>query len=580
MTDGSAKLSRASVALLLLAVTLVFARALGGAFVYDDLTLLAGNPGLHDPWDLVALWTTPLWGEQLGHWRPLTAQLMALGWWLGDGQPWAIHAMALLLHLLAALAVARLWRLGGGPPAMLPGTLAALLFALHPAQAESVAWCAALNDVLAGACALHGLCAWLRFRAEGRTRDLLAAITLAALALAAKEGGAVTPLLYVASDLLRRGGGTHGSARGARFAALWPLLLLPLWWLLRTLVFGDAAGGLDRTTFAHPGSPFAIGAATGSGLVMHLLWPFGLVMFAPVAQVGAAAFALGGLALAGLAALLWRGGARVRTGALLVLAGVVPPMLTTASLGPYPIADRYLYLPCAGLGLLLAAPIASARGPAFAARWTWVLCALVAAFATLSFARLDTWSDQESFVDRALERYPSDPRLHLMRGQLLLERAAGDARELPAATAALQQARLLLGGDLRRQDHLAQVRADVAIGLGWCALLQAATRQRPDWQPVEREFLDLTERWPDRSDPWVALGILRAQTGRVPAAEQAFRRAIELDPGNGRAHLNMAQLLLQNGDVAGARRHLEEALRISPEDAVARQLLERLGGGH
>src|SRR5262245_63584657 len=98
-----------SAVVVLAIVAVVFARALWGGFVYDDVALIAQNPGLHDPTDLTALWTQPLWGAQLGHWRPLTAQLLALCWWLG-GAPWAIHALALLLRVAATLGVLGLAR--------------------------------------------------------------------------------------------------------------------------------------------------------------------------------------------------------------------------------------------------------------------------------------------------------------------------------------------------------------------------------------------------------------------------------------------------------------------------------------
>src|SRR5262245_4365005 len=118
------------VALVVLAIVgVVFARALWGGFVYDDVALIAQNPGVHDPLDFAAL-TQPLWGAQLGHWRPLTAQLLALCWWLGGGQPWPFHALALLLHLVAALAVLSVARELGASART--AALTALLFALHP----------------------------------------------------------------------------------------------------------------------------------------------------------------------------------------------------------------------------------------------------------------------------------------------------------------------------------------------------------------------------------------------------------------------------------------------------------------
>ena len=552
-------------ALLVLAiVAVVFARALLGRFVYDDVTLIAQNPGLHDPLDFTALWTQPLWGAQLGHWRPLTAQLLALCWWLGGGGPWAIHALALLLHLAATLGVLALLReLGAGA---WTAALAALLFALHPAQVESVAWCSALNDVLVGACTPFALRSWLQWRRTGRRSAQVAALALAAAALLSKEAGVLVPVLFAAADA------ATGRLRQGLRAHVLPALLLVSYWLLRAAVFGEAAAGFGRATFVPLNGGPLRALTVAAGLLSGLAAPLGRDLFVGAEQVTVLDAVV---AVAVAAAVAWRvlrGGPIGRLGALCIAAAVLLPALTNGSLGPYPIAQRYLYVACAGAAALLAGP----------PPWRMCCCALLAAaMAPVTLLRIGDFADEPTLVERALQRHPDDPRLHYMRGAIALQQsglgdAAAQSRARAAARQALLAARDRLGTEPAGRDPFARLRADVGTGLAWCTLLEEASNPRPDWSRAELQFLKVTLRWAESADAYVGLGIARAQDGRLTVAEQAFRQAIALDPATGKAHFNLGRLLLLRGDRDGARAQLLQALRLQPEDPAVHELLQQL----
>ncbi len=559
------RIGAGGIAFVVTATLLVYARALSGGFVYDDLTLIAQNPALHDCRDLGALWTTPLWGEQLGHWRPLTAQLLALGYAATPQSAVGIHAISLALLSSAAVASALLARrLGATQPT---ATLAALLFVLHPANAEVASWCSSLNDALLAACALFGLDRWLAWRSHGGAAPLVVALALAAAAMLAKEAGVFLPAIYLASDL------ATGRARLA--ARAMPMLgaLVVAWLAARMAVFGELGAGFFRTTFTHEGSALGNAIAVGGGLAQRLVFPFSRDMFEgprDVAFVPAwiAAFAL----LAAFRFGIPRVGVAGRIACILALASLVPPMLTVANLGPYPVADRYLTLATAGWGLLLASLFQRATGLARFAPHAAVLW-----FAAMSWARVPEWRDQESFVAHSLEQRPLDPRLHYMHGALLLERAqGGDANAVAGAHDALRSAKRLLGDDLLQKDQLAALRRDVAIGLAWISMFVAGPDGGPDWARVEREFTSVTSLWPDRADGFVGLGVALAAGGKLEQGQAALERAIALDPGTAAAHHNLARVLELRGDLDGARRRLLEALRIRPDDAQTQAMLEAI----
>ena len=561
--DAAPCLGAGCIATIVVATLAVYARALSGGFVYDDLTLIAQNPSLHDATDFLTIWTNPLWGEQLGHWRPLTAQLLALGWSATPQSTLGIHSISLAVLTSAAVAAAMILRRLGSTPNT--ATLAALLFVLHPANAEVASWCSALNDALLAACTLFGLDRWIAWRENGRASALASALALAAAAMLAKEAGVFTPAIYLASDLVT------GRARLA--ARAMPMLgaVMLCWLVARMAVFGEVGAGFFRTTFSHTGSAFGNAITVGGGLAQRLVFPFTRNMFegprdVTVVPAWIAAFAL-------LAAFRFgtpRVGVAGRIACILACASLVPPMLTVPNLGPYPVADRYLTLATAGWGMLVAA---------MAQRWIgaarFVPHAVIALYAAVSWSRVPEWRDQETFVAHSLAQRPQDPRLHLMRGTLLLERAqAGDAAAAAGAHTALLEAKRLLGDDLLQKDQLAALRRDVAIGLAWISMFVAGADGGPDWSRVEREFTTVTTEWPDRADGFVGLGVALAAGGKLERGQAALERAIVLDPGTAAAHHNLAKVLQLRGDLLGARSRLQEALRIRPDDAQSKAMLE------
>jgi len=64
--------------------------------------------------------------------------------------------------------------------------------------------------------------------------------------------------------------------------------------------------------------------------------------------------------------------------------------------------------------------------------------------------------------------------------------------------------------------------------------------------------------------------------GRPDRALAAFARAAEADPSLPEIHLAMAQIHLEQGRFADARREAERELEVLPESAGARALLARL----
>jgi len=514
-----------------LAALALCAPVLRGGFVYDDLILLRDNPFIHS-WS--ALWkgfALPFWEmvsqsrSEAGFYRPLVTGVFTLLQHAGGGSPLAFHAASWILNAACSLLVASLaLRLCRRPWAAMA---AGLLFAVHGAHAEPVAWASSLPDLLAAFFSLLALrCAV--------SRKWLACALWLVPALLSKEVALGAWLLCL---ILALRGGAGRRSRGA-------LLLVPaaLLYLLRMVAFAFPAAGFDLET-----TRFQLPLLGEIGLSFHLIaryfgflvWPWPHAPFRPlqmdISYSREVPSILGVLLLAG-GLLVWIRALR-RSSRLLVPLGLLLfsllPVLNTRSLGQYPFEERFLYLPSAGFALLAAALFVRRPGTGKGSLLLsgTALGALLLGNAWSLERTLPHWRDEFHLYQWAQTASPHSMQSFLGWGRIQLEAA----QKMEAGSFSQQRA------------------ADQAGR----AYEQALAISPDHW------FITML----DRKRGNLGLGDSLLVGGDLDSAEEVYRKILGRWPDEGLAHLELAVCLsreglkaLKGGREENARKKFEEAL--------------------
>ena len=309
-------------AAVLVAAAIAYQPAMPGPFVLDDWGSIQANGAIRVPGAV----RVPSLPELLGPGRPITEVTFALDWRAARLDPVRFHRVGLALHLLATL-LAYAWMLGllrraGHPRPRALALVVAGAFALHPIQAESVAYAAQRAEVLSALFTLAALvlldraaAAWPGWRAGAAwSGGVLAWI----VGMGAKTTAICTPGAFVLDQVVvgeagdRPGGSLARRALRALLLAA-PLLALAAWSAtlhFRSFAANPGGGAGTGATLLGPWTYFLTQLRVTWLYLRLLAWPDALAFdrtFAPSDGADAATLAAAAawLLVVGLAVLLW-----------------------------------------------------------------------------------------------------------------------------------------------------------------------------------------------------------------------------------------------------------------------------------
>ncbi len=638
---------------LFLAIGAVFGPVVTHDFVpWDDDMNLYGNPRLNPvtPQKIALFWTTryfdtyrPVTGTVIGvlafkrlpHMRQISGTSFSSTL---DPRPYRVASLS--IHFLTAVGVLFLLRilLVGLCPDASPTTremaagLGALLWAVHPAHVETVAWATAITDLLKGFFAVWALVFYAHFlrnlaRNRSTARFFLAATVFFVLGLLSHPAVTFVPLL---AAIIAHFWAKIPPQRWGPGLVLWLALALPFALAARSSESGGAAQtSPTAANVEEPPPPLALRPVVALDALAfyarHIAIPYPLTFnygrtpswtLGQIKSSPLTALAL--LTAPILFVLAWR--ARklpgIALGTLFFLLALFP------NLGLLPfrfqahstVADRYLYLPL--IGLILIATVFIILN---LSRGRWLAGGLVVFWAILSATGLPIWQNARSLFSHQVEVVPQSPVGWLQLGNVQLQDGdlAGAQKSFEQALVVFphwpdakinlasvltrgekwQAARLLLNEVLRDNPNspdallnLAEIELktghpDRAIALNRRAVvlwpenplahnnLGQALLGQDQIAEATAQFRAVLETRPDLATAWAGLGEALARQNQAVEAEKTLQHALELNSNDARSLYNLAQLRNAAGDHAGALEFLLKSVQLDPKVPEARESL-------
>jgi len=480
---------------------------------------------------------------------------------------------------------------------------AAALFILHPTHVESVAWVSERKDVLSTFFGLLSLLAYARYAqrplssilhppsgAFGFMRSPAYWMTfgLLALGLMSKPMLVTWPVLMLLLDFWPLGRWNLAAVRPK------PAVLVPL--VVEKLPLLALVGAISAVTImTQHGSEavislgeFSAGARVANTLhslgiyVFQFIWPANLAPFYPLQSSLPPLRVLGAalLLLAVSGAALWAAPRRpwVTTGWFWFLITILP-VSGLLQAGWQAHADRYLYVPSIGLGLVAIWGWNELMRKSPAGReWGIGLgLAVLGVFSWLTFAQAQRWQNSEALFTHALAVTKDNFIAHQSLGEELLKQdRIADARAhfttALALNPRLHSVRNNLAVMLLQGGQYAQAEVEFA----------AVLKEQPKFQLARFNYgkaLEGLERYaeaalafqtfltdrPDDVEARLALVRCLSRLGRNPEAFQALQEGIERQPAVTQFYTALAVGWLGRGDFAKAVQIYEAGLQASPD---------------
>jgi hypothetical protein len=557
---------------------------------YDDQDYVTDNQHVR----MGLSWHTVGWAltaTEQSNWHPLTWLSHALDCQLYGLNGGGHHMTSVLLHALSAvLFFLMLARVSG---ATVRSAMVAALFAVHPINVESVAWIAERKNVLSMfffLLALGGY-GWYARRPDWKRYGVVA--VMFALGLASKPMVITLPMVLVLLDywpLCRVQGWTKPSEAFPVPQRTWARLLaekVPLLALSAASAVITVIAQQSGHTVAKLGAlPFIYRAQNAlysyAMYVVKIFWPVNLAVLYPhpLDKLTFAQVALSAFFLIAVSAFVWR--ERIRRPYLVTgwfwFLGTLVPVIGLIQVGAQGMADRYMYLPCIGLFLMLVWGISDwAEERRLNVRTTAaVALTVLVVLCVLTFRKIGYWKSSYDLWTHTLAVTQDNFMANDNIANLLMEQGRPEA--LPYYQAA---------ADLAPWDPLSH------------GVLASVLQDRGDFQAAIRDYDVVINSGVDakvQAHAYASLGVIYRELGDYARAREASTRALSLDASsvnesirqltklvNARpaaaSYLQLGLLQEGAGQIPEARSSYEQALHLDPEFTPAQRALEALGAG-
>ena len=576
----------------LVAASLAYAPVVGADFVnYDDDVLVVNNAAVRD-FDVVGMFADASVYQDL---IPLTLLSFAIEQHLFGLDPFVYHLDNFLLHVANTVLVLFLI-LGLSGRRLRVAAAVAVLFALHPVNAEAVCWVSERKGLLATFWLLAALNLYLSYArcrdGDGASRRVatLYGLCLACFSLAvlSKPSAMVFPALILLVDMLLDRVSLRNSIDKLPTIAI-SVAVAAIAVSVRVAPPEGAGMSWDAPIVAIDGFAFYL---------TKLVVPTELSVYyaRELVSVGVGEYLVLASMLIGGGFVAWRWPRHRRSlvfGAGFFIVALAPMLKLVPFARDFAYADRYLYLPALGVffivGLLVDALLdgtARRRSTAIAA-WACI-AAVCVAMLVATHQRSKVWQSSGTLWASVIANYPDTAIAHHNYGLWhLREGRVDDAARHLAMT-------IQLDGELAEGHYniglLHARRGDAARAR---THYQIAVDLEPDYveahnnlgtileaygelKEAQRHYQVAIELSPRYADARLNLGNCYLRQQRLDEAVASYLIAIELQPEMSEAHHNLALVFRAQGKLELALESLHRVLQLHPDSTSAHQQLSEI----
>jgi tetratricopeptide (TPR) repeat protein len=315
------------------------------------------------------------------------------------------------------------------------------------------------------------------------------------------------------------------------------------------------------------------------------LWPAHLAAYYPYAGWSAVEVAGAVALLAGVTALaLWR----ARTAPWLAVGwfwflGMLVPAIGLVQAGGQSLADRYTYLPCIGLWIMLVWGLPAAAFGRPLLRWALASAAglAVIVYALMAWRQAGVYQNSGTLWEASLRSYPNSLASHNFLANWLMDQgrwddALGHCRQTLALRPDDPEAHNNLSLIFLHQGKLNEAIAEALLSIqsqprsaGNRLTLARVYLQKADFAAAASTLKEAIEINPGPPDAWCNLGYALLQQGKMAEATTAYDRALELNPDYALAYNDLGNILLRQGRLDEAQAHFQRAVELAPAFAEA-----------
>jgi len=562
------------VVVLLAATAVAYVPAMRGGFIWDDDYYVTENLPLRSAEGLARIWTDPTSEPQ---YYPLVHTTFWVEYQLWGQRALGYHVVNVVLHGLSTLLLWRLLVMLGLPTWV--SWVATAVFALHPVHVESVAWITERKNVLSELFYLSAAWAYLKFAridepdigtggsrragtsgTRGSWRWYALATVLFICALLSKTVTASLPAALLLVIWWKR-----GRINWRHVATLVPLLIvgaamgiftahLEKYQVGTELIKDELAlSWMDRILVAGRAVWFYAG---------KLVWPRPLMFIYERWNVDASVWwqwvfpVAAGVIIVALV-LLYRRIGRGPVTAALFFGGTLFPALGFADVYPFRfsfVADHFQYL--ASIGLIVLGTVAAAR-VLHGLRATKVIAAaaVLGALGWLTWQQGYIYNNSETLWRDTLAKNPGCWMAHNNLGRELMRSRKADLGQRAADHAeAIEQFQQTLR--LKSDDVVAK------LNIGTVMRYQGKTDEAIEY------FQQLVDHGLDDSRVHASLAILLLNRGDLAGAKRSADNAMASQPYDPGTIHTYGRVLLTDGQADRAAPYLSEAVRENPDNAV------------